>query len=142
MATIKITENEFPDVVVMFLMDYIMGNKTTIKNERFDDFIDKMGAGIKPKLLKYYIGLDAIEKSKYKEIKGIFSGNTKRATINIIKDGDTKKENPDKVSRIKNIVKKVFGVVEKKKKKCHGMPLSEEVITGIIENIIKNEEVI
>ena len=141
MATIKVTTNEFPDIIVMFLMDYIMNNKITIKNDNWDYFVDKMiGKGLKAQVLKYYIDIDAIEKSKYKEIKGIFTDKGSRSTINIVKN-DTKPNKDDtKVSTIKKIVKKVLHITEKRKKRYYNMPLTDEVINGIVNKVI-NENV-
>jgi len=141
MATIKIKNNEFPDLIIMYLMDYLMDNKFEKENETFDAFIEKLSKnGIKPQLLKYYIGLDSIKKSKFKEIKGVFSGKSKRSTINIVKDDRDLKKIKTKNKTIKTIIKKVFSITEKKKKKYHGMPLSDDVIDDIIKKVIQENE--
>jgi len=138
MATIKVTKNEFPDIVVMFMMDYIMDNKIVIDNDNWDYFVDKMmGKGIKPQLLKYYIDIDAIEKSKYKEVKGIFSGKGNRSTINIVNNDKQEKTN---TSKIKRIIRKVLNITEKRRNKYRGFPLTDDIIDDIINKVV-NEEV-
>jgi hypothetical protein len=142
MATVKVTEDTFPDIVVLFILDYIMSKDTAIDNEKWEYFINKLhGKGLKTELVKYYIATNALEKSKYKEIKKIFhdSGKGRRATINIInKDG--KDDTTKKDGVIKTIVKKVLKAVTEHKKRYYNMPLTESKVNDIIDKVINECE--
>jgi hypothetical protein len=139
MATVKVTEDTFPDIVVLFILDYIMSDDMVIDNEKWEYFIDKLhGKGLKTELVKYYIATNANEKSRYKEIKKIFhkQGKGRRATINIINQDGKKKDDAKKDSVIKTIVKKALKIVMEHKKKYYNMPLTETKVDDIIDKVM------
>jgi hypothetical protein len=139
MATVKVTEDTFPDIVALFILDYIMSDDMVVDNEKWEYFIDKLhGKGLKTELVKYYIATNANEKSRYKEIKRIFrkEGKGRKATINIINKDGTKKSDAKKDSVIKTIVKKALKAVTEHKKKYYNMPLTESKVDDIIDKVM------
>ena len=139
MATVKVTEDTFPDIVALFILDYIMSDDMVVDNEKWEYFIDKLhGKGLKTELVKYYIATNANEKSRYKEIKRIFrkEGKGRKATINIINQDDRKKSDAKKDSVIKTIVKKALKAVTEHKKKYYNMPLTESKVDDIIDKVM------
>jgi hypothetical protein len=139
MATVKVTEDTFPDIVALFILDYIMSDDMVVDNEKWEYFIDKLhGKGLKTELVKYYIATNANEKSRYKEIKRIFrkEGKGRKATINIVNQDDRKKSDVKKDSVIKTIVKKALKAVTEHKKKYNYMPLTESKVDDIIDKVM------
>ena len=133
MGSIKTTSDNFPDILIMFMVDSIMNNKNVIQNEKWDEFTKKLkDKGIMPLLLKYYIGINAIDKSKFKSISDVFHDKGNKSTINIVKNGSKKPE----TSTIKRMLKKAIMVSEKKKIKYNGAPLHDNVISGIINSVV------
>ena len=65
MSSIIIEDDKFPDIVVQFILDYMMTDDMIPDNENWSAVVKKMeGAGIKTILLQYYLNTNAIEKSK------------------------------------------------------------------------------
>jgi Zn-finger domain-containing protein len=143
MATVKVTEDTFPDIVALFILDYIMSDDMVIDNEKWEYFIDILhGKGLKTELVKYYIATNANEKSRYKEIKRIFrkEGKGRKATINIVNQDDRKKSDVKKDSVIKTIVKKALKAVTEHKKKYYNMPLTESKEDDIIHKVMNESK--
>jgi len=136
MASIKVSIDEFPDVVALFTLDYIMSDKMVIDNDKWELFIDHTrDRGLKTELVKYYIATDAIGKSKYKEIKRIFTkeGKGKKATINIINEY---KEKSKEKGKLKTLLKKAIKLIKSHKDRHYGMPLNEDVIDKILDRVL------
>lgn len=142
MSSIIIEEDRFPDIVVQFILDNIMSDDMDIDNPEWDVLLSKIeNAGLKANLIKYYINTNAVDKSKYKDIKKIFhtKGKVKKSTINIVDKVPSKSKNKEK-SSISKVVKKILKIIKSHKRRHYGMPLNESVIDNIIEKVI-NESI-
>jgi len=144
MSTVKVENDKFPDIIVQFILDYMMTEDMIPDNENWAFIVKKMeGAGMKAQLMKYYLNTNAIEKSKYKDIKKIFHTKSKssgKETINIVNQiPDTSKEKPKKQG-ISKIIKKVLKLIKSHKERHYGMPLHEETIDQIIQKVLKESE--
>jgi hypothetical protein len=112
-----------------------MTDDMILNNENWDIVAKKIkDAGLKPILLKYYINTNAVNKSKYKDIKKIFHNNSKKETINIINGKSD--QSPKNNSNIKKNVKRIIKLIKFQKNRNHGMPLSEEMIDKIINKVL------
>ena len=141
MSSIHIEPDHFPDVVIQYLLDSMMTDNMG-DNEAWDNVVKKMeGAGMKAQLLKYYLNTNAVDKSKYKDIKKVFHSNGMiKSTINI-QNKKAKKDKAKKDSTTKSLIKKVLRLIKAHKEKyTHGMPLNEERIDKIIENVLKETD--
>jgi len=142
MSQINIKKDDFPDILVMFMLDYIMSDDMDIDNIQWEKFILQLEKlGIKVNLVKYYIGINATKKTKYKSISGIFRDKSKnKATINIIdKDVKNKKQKTSNTDT-KQKIKKVLKLVREYRNKRYGMPLTEDIIDNIIDKVIGEDD--
>lgn len=141
MSSIKTTTNKFPDIIISFMLDYIMNEDSMdIENDKWTIFLDSFKSkGLKPALIKYYIATNAVDKSKYKMIKNVFSNKKteKKSTIAILNSRNKEKEKPTKKSILKKVIKKIITTIKNEKKKCYGMPLHESKIDNIIDSVLK-----
>lgn len=141
---IKLTPDDFFGFVVSYLQDMIRYKE---RPEHMEHIISRMeDLGFKPIFMKYWLGMSAGERLKYKRIKQIFHGgkfsdgtgisfqNSKKETL-LESTEEIKEKNYYKV---KDIVKKVL-IVSKKVRERRGFPLSEEIIDKIIENVMNKE---
>jgi hypothetical protein len=135
MAGIKVSPDEFADIVVAFLLDNIMQPGEILPNNvEFDYITDKMkNGGLKSPLMSYYIDTSSITRGKYKMIRGSFTGKDKQNTIVISGVPDTPMPDDEKTT-IKNIVKQTLRIIKSHKmRRNNGMPLNEETIDKIID---------
>jgi len=116
MAQIRVTPNQYADIVVAFLLDAMMKPKTVLPNNpEFHYIIRKMQkAGLKAPLLSYYLDTSSITRGKYKVLKPTFTGMDKSGVININPSADTKMPDDEK-STIRNIVKQTLRVIKSHK---------------------------
>jgi len=137
MSSIIIKKDNFPDIVIQFILDCMMSTDINIDNDDWDIILEKINkSGLKAPLLKYYLNTDAVDKSKYKDIKKIFhkNENSKKETINIVNNiTKTKKEKPKNITKI---IKKVLKLIKSHKEHHYGMPLHEDTINKIIEKVL------
>jgi hypothetical protein len=135
MAGIRVTPDEFADIVIAFLLDSIIQPGEILPNNlEFDYITDKMkNSGLKSPLLSYYIDTSSITRGKYKMIRDSFTGKNKQNTIVISSDMNTKMPDDEKTT-IKNIVKQTLKVIKSHKmRRNNGMPLNEESVEKIID---------
>ncbi len=142
MSSIIIEDNKFPDIIVQFILDYMMTDDMIPDNDNWNVVVKKMeGAGIKTILMQYYLNTNSIEKSKYKNIKKIFHDKSKKETINIVNQIPNT-INKKKKGNLSGIIKKVLKLI-KSHKECHyGMPLHEDTIDKIIDKVLNESEYI
>lgn len=137
MAGIRVSPDEFADIVVAFLLDNIMHPDEVLPgNIEFDYITDKMKmAGMKAPLMSYYIDTSSITRGKYKMIRDSFIDENKQSSIVI--SGEIMKV-PDEKTTIKNIVKQTLRVIKAHKmRRNNGMPLNEEIVDKIIDKILE-----
>ena len=74
MASINITKEEWPDLIVAFLLDKMIdGDNVLGENDDFNNLMEIVEKrGLKPYLLHYYMGSDSNVRSKYKSISKSF----------------------------------------------------------------------
>jgi hypothetical protein len=115
MASLKVEGKQFADVVLCFLHDKLSNPDEVIEpevNEEFNAFMEILQRkGIRPLLLRYYVGLDPRTRSMYKRIKGVFRDD-KSATsafIRILQDERV----PVKPKEKSRVLKKILRVVKK-----------------------------
>ncbi len=135
MAGIRVSPDEFADIVVAFLLDNIMQPGDILPNNvEFDYITDKMkNGGLKSPLLSYYIDTSSITRGKYKMIRNSFTGQDKSNTI-VISGKPEEKIPDDEKTTIKNIVKQTLRIIKSHKmRRNNGMPLNEETIDKIID---------
>ena len=70
MSKIKVTDTEFPNVVVAYLLDMMIHEDEPTGNELFDKLIQNLKQkGMFPILLRYFRNMDPTDRRKYKFIK-------------------------------------------------------------------------
>ena len=142
MASIKITPDQFADIVIALLLD-AMSEKENIlaDNEEFYQIIDKMKrSGMKAPLLSYYISTSSIVRNKYKVIRPSFTDEGASNTIVIDESPDKKSKDDPKASKIKTLVKKALKLIRSHKlRRNSGIPLNEETVDKIIDKLLKEE---
>jgi len=88
MARIKTTSDEFPNIVVAYLLDMMIHSDEDSGNELFNNLIDDFAKkGMFPIFLKYFRGMNPDDRRKYKIIKNGVSPydiTTENATIQVI----------------------------------------------------------
>jgi len=136
MSSVIVEDDKFPDIVVQFILDYMMTDDMIPDNDNWSAVVKKMeGAGMKTILLQYYLNTNAIEKSKYKDIKKIFHGGSRKETINIVDQiPNVAKTKPKGISKI---IKRVLKLIKSHRERHYGMPLNEETIDQIIDKVLK-----
>lgn len=140
MAGIRVTPDQFADIVVAFLLDNIMHPKEILPNNaEFDYVTDKMkGSGLKSQLLSYYIDTSSITRGKYRMIRDSFTGQDNSNTIVISGKASEPLPDDEKLT-IKNIVKQTLKLIKSHKMRCNnGMPLNESVVNQIIDKVLDN----
>jgi len=144
MSTVKVENDKFPDIIIQFMLDYMMSDDMIPDNENWAYIMQKMeGAGMKAQLMKYYLSTNAIDKSKYKDIKKIFHTKTKstgKETINIVNQIPDTIKKKSKVSGISKIIKNVLKLIKSHRERHYGMPLHEDTIDKIIEKVLKESD--
>ena len=87
MASITIKPEEFPDLVVSFLLDKIINSDSIIpENDEFNEYMERITRMIEPATLQYYLDMNASQRINYKRIKKVFIGKKIRNSI-IIEGG-------------------------------------------------------
>ena len=111
---IKVTDNEFPDIVVSFLLDNIIHDDKVLKygNDDFNAFMDILNRkGFKSILMRYYVNMNPNTRTDYKRIKDVFRDDKsmKTALIEINKTKTTEKQKKGALSKIKYVAKILIG---------------------------------
>lgn len=138
MAGIRLTPNEFSDLVVALLLDAIIKPDEVLPNSlEFHYILKKMkGAGLKSQLLSYYLDTSSITRGKYKKIRGSFTGDDDQNNIVITKSKDTMPD--DEKTTIRNIVKQTLKVIKSHRlRRNNNMPLNEETVDKIITKVLE-----
>ena len=80
---INVTQDQFCDLVVSFLLDKVMNPEKVIPdNEEFNEFVDDLRrGGLRPKAIAYYMNMDSEMRVKYKLLKPVLLG--KKDTGNV-----------------------------------------------------------
>lgn len=98
MSQIKLNEQQFEDIVVLYLLDKITESSYESKNPKFNDLMKKMNrGGIKSYLYAYFLEMNTNSKVKYNQVKSVLNGGKGQASIIVAE------------SFIKEIVSKVIG---------------------------------
>jgi hypothetical protein len=96
MSKIKVTDTEFPNVVVAYLLDMLIHEDEPTGNELFDKLIQNLKQkGMFPILMRYFRNMDPRERQKYKFIKKGVSphdSTDENAIISVIPNKDEAKE--------------------------------------------------
>ncbi len=140
MSSINITREQWPDLVIAFLLDkMIKGDDILGENEEFNELIKLMEKrGMKPIFLHYYLSSDSILRSKYKMLsKSLQTGKSESATIRVDAGKPTKKDK-EKEGTIKSLIKKALKLVVAHKKRS-GFPLSEDKVDKILDKLLIEE---
>jgi len=141
---IKLKPDDFFGFVVSYLQDMI---KKKEKPEKMKSIISKLeDNGFKPMFMKYWLGMTAEERLKYKKIKQIFNDGKFSDGAGISFQNDKKEKvsestlelKEENYYKVKDIVKKVL-IISKKVRLKKGFPLSEEIVDKIIEDVMKKE---
>lgn len=140
MAGIRVTPDQFADIVVAFLLDAMMKPDSVLKdNYEFHYILDKMErSGIKSHLLSYYLDTSSITRGKYKVVRGSFEYKDSQNTISISNDPSQKVSRDDKIT-IKSIVKQALKVIKSHRvRKNGGMPLNESDVDKILDKLLNS----
>ena len=80
---INVTQDQFCDLVVSFLLDKVMNPEKVIpNNEEFNEFVDDLRrGGLRPKAIAYYMNMDSEMRVEYKLLKPVLLG--KKDTGNV-----------------------------------------------------------
>ena len=111
MAKIRITANEFPDIIVSFLFDKMLYPEEVLTgNENFNGLSETMELkGMKPILMRYYLDMDANQRMNYKKIKSVFDISMNSNSIISISPSKKEVEVKKKKSKlITKIIKKLL----------------------------------
>lgn len=96
MARIKITDTQFPDIIMAYLLDMMIHDDEPTGNEDFDQFLAMMDSkGMFPRLLSYFRSMQPENRRRYKLIKKGISPHdqtTEQATIQVLPDPAAKEE--------------------------------------------------
>lgn len=123
-VTLNLTDKEFADIVLAFLMDKSINTDEVLPDhERLNDLMKDIGPKIKSRLLRYYLKSEPTNRLYYKRIRGTFDGTAKG--IQQIRIGPSEK--------IKEVEKEKAGIVSKIIKKL----LKKEEITQKEEELLK-----
>jgi len=116
MTQLHFTPEDFATFVLIFLMDKVINpEKLVVKNERFNEFIEKNSSRLKPILMKYYLDSDAVERVNYKRLKDVLEvskdekkNKEKSHTIKITSE-KSKKEREEEKGFLKRLIAKIIG---------------------------------
>lgn len=139
MASIKLTPDEFADVVVAFLLDSMMKSDDVLpESHEFHYIVKKMEmGGMKAHLLSYFLDTSSITRGKYKVLRKSFVDKGQQNNILITADLAKDDKYDDKIT-IKNIVKQTLRLIKSHKmRKNNGMPLNEETVDKIIDKVME-----
>jgi hypothetical protein len=142
MAGIRLTPNQFADLVIAFLLDSIIKNDEILPdNHEFHYIIKKIErAGIKSQLLSYYIDTSPVTRGKYKTIRDSFTGDANSSNNIVITPSPDTSLPDDEKTTIKNIVKQTLKMIRSHKiRRNNGMPLNEEVVDKIINKVLEKQ---
>lgn len=132
---IRITEEEFADLVIAFLFDKMTrGDEIIPDNEEFSEIVSKfIDKGIKPLLLRYYLNLDGKKKVTYKKFIKPIVDRSGKSIIEIQKPEEREKEN--KLNRRKGgVVRKIF------RKILRNEAISRKELSFLVEEFIMDKE--
>lgn len=142
MAGIKVKPNEYADITVAFLLDAMMKPDEVLPNNpEFHYIIRKMQkAGLKSQLLSYHLDTLAKTRSKYKVVRGSFTGEDSQNNIHIISSPDTVMPDDEKTT-IRNIVKQTLKIIKSHKlNRNSNLPLNEETVDKIIDKVLEKHD--
>ncbi len=132
MSQVKVTKEEFADIIMILFLDAVRDEDVIKSNPRFRDIMEHAKShGFKGKLLTNYLHMDAQTRVHYKRIKDAFHGNDS-ARIDI--GGSQVSEEFDR-DLCKRIFRKVKDVRFKTSK-----PITEERLNKIIDYCINEKE--
>jgi len=134
---INLTSNEFPNIVVAYLLDkFLHPDEVSVGNEQFDELIEDMRVrGMLPLSRTYYLQMSALYRVKYKLIKDVFNPTTPAKDSSIINIyGDPEKV--EKAGILKTILRKMLGIEAVKEQ------FTEEEINLLTEEFLSEEEVL
>lgn len=131
MATIKVDEDGFSQIVFSYLFDKLLHPDEVSKgNEEFTDIMTKLRPRLFPVAREMYLSQDADLRIKYKLIKDAFRGSKKRNTIFIVPKGEEKEEDP---GIVKKIIRRVIKAIRSSKE------FSTDEVDYIKEMLIEDE---
>ena len=112
MPKLVLKSSEFADIIVAFLLDKLMNPSDVVgpeMNEDFNVLTEVMNRkGMRPALMKYYIGMGSGKRLQYKRIKNVFRQDKRMAPSIIEIRQDDKKKVKDKEGILKRIKDKVL----------------------------------
>ena len=135
MAKINIIANEFPELVVPFLLDKLLHPEEIVPgNKEFNKLSEILKLkGMQPILMKYYLKMDANQRLKYKRIKDIFDMTASVSSIVNISPGEKEVEvKKTKSKMVGKIIRKLIGAgtISKKEMNLLNEYIEEEVKNG------------
>ena len=135
MAKINIIANEFPELVVPFLLDKLLHPEEIVPgNKEFNELSEILKLkGMQPILMKYYLKMDANQRLKYKRIKDIFDMTASVSSIVNISPGEKEVEvKKTKSKMVGKIIRKLIGAgtISKKEMNLLNEYIEEEVKNG------------
>lgn len=142
MAGIKVTTNEYADIVIAFLLDAMMeSDKVLPDNHEFHYIIKKMQkGGLKAPLMSYYLDTSSITRGKYKVVRKSFTGESPVNNIYITQSPDDDSSS-DRKETIRNIVKQTLRIIKSHKlQRNSGMPLNEKTVDKIIDKVLESND--
>jgi len=130
MASIRVTSDTWPNIVVAYLFDKMLHPEDVSKgNEEFTELTQKMKQlGLIAKVRDYYLRMDTHDRVKYKLIKDIFEGLTTADSRVII--GSVPEEEEKKPGILKRALKALISSNE----------FSEEDINLLKEELFLEED--
>ncbi len=99
MAQITVESNEFPDIVMCYLLQCLKeGKKLTIHNELFDYVLERLhNAGISANLLWAYMNMDTMLRVKYHQVAdSLFNESVNSSYIKVLPEGAEEKKEQEK----------------------------------------------
>ena len=111
MANLNLTPSEFADLVVSFLFDVMVNpGEIVVTNESFQELIQLTGKlGAKPHFMKYYLDLNANDRTNYKRFKRTLEPGAGSKSILTVNPVDVKEPKKDGLTKIaKAVIKKLL----------------------------------
>jgi hypothetical protein len=111
MASLKLTTEEFADIVIAFLMDRIANPEVAAGNERFNNLMEVAKKSIRHSVLSSYLDMPPKQRVRYKKIQDVFRGGNNAHRIVIgpsdeVKDIETTPKKKDSI--LKKVIKKIM----------------------------------
>ena len=114
MPKINVTSEEYGDLVIAFLLDKILNPDDVIPgNSEFDKIVLRMGdKGMKHIFLRYFLDMDSNLRVMYRRMKDVFTDSNKIVNIKITPTKESEKEDSEKPSLIRKVIKKLLNKEE------------------------------